>query len=129
MPLLPAVQSSRGVAGLLSALQVDAITALLVRHMVSAVASAFAVIISPLTRLMLLSVQVLPELTFTTVPIADPFLYTVMVAEPAAPGSADFVQLPLIFTVPVPSGASTEGAAVHIAVAQTVAVLKIAQGG
>ena len=59
---------------MLEALQVEAITALLVRHMVSFVASAFAVIISPLIRVILFSVQVVPVLTFDTIPTETPFL-------------------------------------------------------
>jgi hypothetical protein len=73
-PLLPLVQVSAGVAGLLAALQVDAITALLVRHIVSPVASAFAVMISPFTRVILFNAQAAPLVMFEAVPIDEPFL-------------------------------------------------------
>ena len=128
-PLLPLVQVSAGVAGRLVALQVDAPTALLVKHMVSPVATAFAVITSPLIKLILFKVHVVPVPTFETVPADIPFLYTVMVAVAAAPVSTDFAQVPLIFTVPVPNGALTKGAAVHIFVAQLETVLNIGQEG
>lgn len=73
-PLLPLVQVNTGVVGRLVALQVDAVTALLVRHIVSAVARAFAVMISPLPSVILFNVQVAPDEMLETVPIDNPFL-------------------------------------------------------
>ena len=129
IPLLPLVQVKTGVGGILDALQVDAATALLVKHMVSPVATALAVIISPFTSVMLFSVQVLPEVTPATVPTDTPFLYTVMLAVARAPLKTDFVQVPLILTVPVLIGELTVGAAVHMAVGQLTGLLNMLQAG
>ena len=74
IPLLPLKHVNIGVAGRLDKLQVDAATALLVKHMVSAVATALAVIISPFISAILFNVQVEPDVMFTTVPTDVPFL-------------------------------------------------------
>ena len=129
IPLLPLAQVNTGVAGRLVELQVDAATALLVKHMLSPVATALAVITSPLTTAMLFNVQVDPVVTLAIVPSESPFLYTVIVAVDAAPFKTDFVQVPLILTVPVLIGEFTFGAAVHIAVGQLTGLLKILQAG
>ena len=128
-PLLPLVQVSMGVAGRFAKLQVEAVTALLVRHIVSVAAAALAVTTSPLMSAMLFNVQVAPDATLETVPTEPPFLYTVMVAVAAAPVSADLVQVPLIFTVPILKGAFRSGAAVHMGVVQLDALLNIGQPG
>lgn len=129
IPLLPLLQVSIGVGGMFDALQVDAPTVLLVKHMVSPVARALAVITSPLINIILFSVQVLPDVTPATVPTEVPFLYTVIVAVAAAPLKADFIQVPLIFTVPVLMGEFTVGAAVHMAVGHVTGFVKILQAG
>ena len=62
-PLLPLVQVSMGVAGRFAKLQVEAVTALLVRHIVSVAAAALALTTSPLMSAMLFNVQVAPDAT------------------------------------------------------------------
>ena len=73
MPLLPLLQPNRGVAGRFELLQEDAVTALLVRQIVSPFALVFAVMISPTARLIDGSVQ-LPAVTFTTLSDRTAFL-------------------------------------------------------
>ena len=129
IPLLPLEHVNIGVAGRLDELHVDAATALLVKHMVSPVATALAVIISPFISTMLFKVHVEPDVTPVIVPTDTAFLYTVMVAVVTAPVKTDFVQPPLILTVPVLIGEFTFGAAVHIAVVQFAGLLKMGQAG
>ena len=128
-PLLPLVQDNIGVAGILDAVQVEAVTALLVRHILSPDPWALAVITSPFTTVTAFSVQFEPELTPLTVPASTPFLYTDIVAVLTAPVNADLVHVPLIFTVPVPMGLFTPGAAVHIAVGQDGVVVNTVHEG
>ena len=74
IPLLPLVQVKTGAAGRLDELQVDAATALLVKHILSPVASALAVIISPFISVILFNVHVDPVVTLVTVPTDVAFL-------------------------------------------------------
>lgn len=129
IPLLPLVHVNTGVGGMFDELQVDAATALLVRHMVSPVANALAVMTSPFINAILFNVQVEPDVTPLTVPTETPFLYTVILAVDAAPLKADFVQLPLIFTVPVLMGELTMGSLVHIAVGHVTGLVNTLQAG